>query len=344
MTISRLYLSADPDYLGAAIAELRPVFPDAAIAPIGPDIAAFEDEGVSIAVLAAEIREKHLAFTRHLMRGVGEIPLADVGDLAAVGPAALAAWERAPVPAALALHVWTSGEVDLPYRNDELWHTLAENMTAAGIAVSRGGQGHILSACVTPAGILLGSNGAANALVDWPGGRVRLAKPKGQVSRAEFKLEELFRSGVVTLPAGGTALDLGASPGGWSRILLDRGFDVWAVDPVALDPRLDGAPGLHHVRTTAGPFLAGTRQAFDVIVNDMRMEAGLSVSVMVSAARRLAPDGLAIMTLKIAPRDAVTTVRGAMRVLDRAYEVVFARQLHHNRNEVTVVLRPKAAA
>jgi 23S rRNA (cytidine2498-2'-O)-methyltransferase len=75
----------------------------------------------------------------------------------------------------------------------------------------------------------------------------------------------------------------------------------------------------------------------------MRMEPGLSASVMVSAARRLAPDGLAIMTLKIAPRDALRTVRDTLRVLDRAYEVVFARQLHHNRNEVTVVLRPKTA-
>jgi 23S rRNA (cytidine2498-2'-O)-methyltransferase len=344
VTIARIYLSADPDYLATAIAELRPVFPDATITPVGPDIAAFEDEGVSIAVLAAEIHEKHLAFTRHLMRGVGEIPLTEAQDPATVGPAALAAWERFPVPAAVALHVWTSGEVDLPYRNDELWHALADALTGTGVEVSRGGQGHILSACVTPAGILLGSNGAANALADWPGGRVRLAKLKGQISRAEFKLEELLRSGAVTIPAGGTALDLGASPGGWTRLLLERGFEVWAVDPVALDRRLDGAPGLHQVRTTAGPFLAESRQSFDLIVNDMKMEPGLSASVMVSAARRLAPEGLAVMTLRIAPGDALRTVRGALRVLARAYEVVFARQLHHNRNEVTVVLRPNAAA
>ena len=344
MTISRIYLSADPDYLATAIAELRPIFPDASIAPVGPDIAAFEDEGVSIAVLASEIREQRLAFTRHLMRGVGEIPPGQADDLEAVGASALEQWQRLPVPPAVALHVWASGETRLPWRTDELWRRLADVLAGAGFEVARSGRGHILSACVTPGGILLGSNGAANALADWPGGRVRLAKPKGQISRAEFKLEELFRSGAVTLPAGGAALDLGASPGGWSRILLERGFEVWAVDPAALDRRLDGARGLHHVRTTAGPFLAEVRQAFDVIVNDMRMEPGLSASVMVSAARRLVPGGLTIMTVKLAPRDALRTLRETRRVLERAYEITFARQLHHNRNEVTLVMRHRGRA
>ena len=344
MTISRIFFSADEDYLAVAADELRHAFPSAAIDLIGPDIGAFEDEGVSIATLATTIQERHLAFTRHLMRGVGQVKLAQAADLDALGEQALALWRQFPIPASVSLHVWMSGHVDLPYRTDELWRHLAGVLTETGIAVARGGESHILSACVTPKGILLGSNGRANALADWPGGRVRLAKPKGQISRAEFKLEELFRSGAVALPPRGAALDLGASPGGWSRILLERGFEVWAVDPAALDPRLANAPGLHHVETTAGPFLAETKQAFDLVVNDMRMIPGLSAQVMISAARHLAPDGLAIMTLKLAPRDALRTVRDTFKVLRRAYEIVYARQLHHNRNEITVVARAKGSA
>lgn len=339
--LSRLYFSADEDYLSTAADELRPFFPTAVMEPLGPDIGAFEDEGVSIAVLAETIQQKHLAFTRHLMRGVGEVPHADATDLGELGDTALDLWEQIPYPDTVSLHVWQSGDADLPYRNDQLWRRLAAALNDIDIEVVRGGASHILSACQTEHGIIFGSNGAANALSDWPGGRVKLAKPKGQVSRAEFKLEELFRTGAVDLPQGGKAMDLGAAPGGWSRILLERGFEVWAVDPGELDPRLEGREGLHHVRTTAGPFLAETTETFDLIVNDMRMEPGLSASIMNSAVRHLSPNGLGIMSLKLQPEHPLPTVAAAMRMLKKAWVPVFVRQLHHNRNEITVVVRPK---
>jgi 23S rRNA (cytidine2498-2'-O)-methyltransferase len=47
------------------------------------------------------------------------------------------------------------------------------------------------------------------------------------------------------------------------------------------------------------------------------------------------------MTLKISPHDALRTVKETFRVLRRSYEIIFARQLHHNRNEITVVARLK---
>lgn len=340
-TISRLYFSADEDYLATAADELRPFFPTAFMEPLGPDIAVFEDEGVSIATLAETIRREHLAFTRHLMRGVGEVPHNEAEDLGELGDIALELWEQLPYPDRVALHVWQSGDADLPYRNDQLWQRLAAALNELDVEVVRGGASHILSACQTEHGIILGSNGAGNALSDWPGGRVKLAKPKGQVSRSEFKLEELFRTGAAELPQGGTALDLGAAPGGWSRILLERGFEVWAVDPGELDRRLHGRAGLHHVRTTAGPFLAEATQRFDLVVNDMRMEPGLSASIMNSAARHLTPGGMGIMTLKLQPEHPLPIVDRTMRMLEKAWEPVFVRQLHHNRNEITAVLRPK---
>lgn len=342
MDISRIFFSADEDYLDTAAHELSAHFPDAALEPVGPDLGAFEDEGVSIALLAETIRNKHLVFTRHLMRGVGMIELEEAQDLGELGNLALELWEQIPLPPTVSLHVWQSGHAELPYRTDQLWKRLASALSDVDIEVKRGGASHILSACVTEQGIFLGSNGAANALADWPGGRVKLAKPKGQVSRSEFKLEELFRTGAITLPEGGKALDLGASPGGWSRILLERGFEVWAVDPGNLDPRLTGRPGLHHIRTTAGPFLAENAERFNLVVNDMRMAPQLSASIMNSAAGHMVPGGLGIMTIKLQPEDPLPIVRETFRMLSRPWNIVFARQLHHNRNEITVVLRTKA--
>lgn len=347
MISSRLLFSADDTYLHAAIQELRELYPDARVQPVGADLGSIEAEGLAIAELAAACRERPVIFVRHLFREIGSVTVATGTSLEDVVAIALGTWSALPVAPAVALQVWSSGardgacsgDVDLPFRTDELWHALADGLTKRGTDVARSGREQILTACVTPAGIIFGLNGPGSALADWPGGRVRLAKPKGQISRAEFKLEELFRMGELELPISGIAVDLGASPGGWTRILRQRGLSVWAVDPAALDLRVARDPEVHHVRTTAGPFLSSTTLEPDLIVNDMRMTAELSASVMLSASRVLKPGGLAVQTLKISPDRALATVRSALRTLRQEYEVVFVRQLHHNRNEVTVVLR-----
>lgn len=341
MTLARIYFSADEAFLDSAADELRAEFPDAELIPIGRDLGAFMLDGVSIATLAETITRRHLAFTRHLMRGVAEVPNDELEDLSRVGDIALDAWEQLPFPDHVSLQVWQSGDSHLPYRSDQLWHRLESVLADVDVTVARGGAGHVLSACVTEQGIIFGSNSAANALSDWPGGRVKLAKPKGQISRAEFKLEELLRTDAVALPTSGRALDLGAAPGGWTRLLLDRGFEVWAVDPAELDPRLRDRPGLHHVRTTAGPFLAETDVTFDLIVNDMRMAPRLSANVMVSAANHVAPGGLAIMSVKLQPDNPLGELAATLTTLRTAWDPGFVRQLHHNRHEVTVVARKR---
>lgn len=339
MILSRIYFSADEDFLNTAADELRPHFPDAFMEPLGPDIAAFDDEGVSIATLAETIREKKLAFTRHLFRGVAEVPHEDAKDLAAIGDIAVAAWQSIPLPPKVSLHVWQSGDVDVPYRNDELRRRLESALQDSDVDVVRGGASHILSACQVADGIILGSNGASNALSDWPGGRVSLAKPKDQISRSEFKLEEIIRTNLVELPTSGKALDLGAAPGGWTRILLNRGLSVWSVDSGALDPSLEGRPGLTYVPTLAGPFLAETTELFDLVVNDMRMDPGLSSSIMNSTARFVPTGGLAVMSIKLQPESPLLQIDNAVAQMKKNWKVESLRQLFHNRHEITAILR-----
>jgi len=339
---SRVFFSADEDYLGAASQELRDLFPDAAITPEGPDLGSIDAEGLAIADIASACRESPVVFVRHLFREVGFIPLASATTIEAVAARAVETWLRLPVAPAVALHVWASGPIGVPFRTDELWRSLAEHLSEHDIRTSRSGPSLVLSACLTPEGIVLGLNGVTNALTDWPGGRVRLSRPKGQISRSEFKLEELFRTTDLPFPGSGTAIDLGASPGGWTRILRQRGLEVWAVDPADLDPRIVSDPGVHHVRTTAGRFLAETQLEADLIVNDMRMAVDLSVSVMRGAMRRLKPGGMIIQTLKITPHGSLRIVRNAVAALGQDFDILFARQLHHNRNEITIVARRSA--
>jgi len=337
VTGSRLLFSAAQDYVPAATEELRELFPDARFGTVGPDLGSIEAEGLAIGALAQACRDAPTVFVRHLMREVGLVPAGSAASLDDVVSHAIDTWQRLPLQPVVSLQVWSSGETPTPYRTDELRRALVGALEECGITVERAGQEQVLGAIIAAEGIILGLNNLASALSDWPGGQVRLAKPKGQISRSEFKLEELFRVHDLDLPDGGIAIDLGASPGGWTRILRQRGFTVWAVDPAQLDSRLAGDDRIHHVRMTAGQFLRTTDVVADLVVNDMRMDPDLSASVMLDAAERLEPSGLAVQTLKVTPHNTLRTVRRVLDTLRRAYDIAWAGQLHHNRNEVTVV-------
>jgi 23S rRNA (cytidine2498-2'-O)-methyltransferase len=71
-----------------------------------------------------------------------------------------------------------------------------------------------------------------------PAARPKLVPPKGTPSRAWAKLEEGLRWSRAPLSAGDRVLEIGSSPGGATRALVDRGLAVTAVDPQPLDPSL----------------------------------------------------------------------------------------------------------
>jgi 23S rRNA (cytidine2498-2'-O)-methyltransferase len=94
----------------------------------------------------------------------------------------------------------------------------------------------------------------------WPMGIPRLRFPAGAPSRSALKLEEawnVFLSVEQTekmLRPGLSAVDLGASPGGWSWQLAGRGMKVTAVDNGRLEEKLLRSGLVHHVRADAFTF------------------------------------------------------------------------------------------
>lgn len=183
---------------------------------------------------------------------------------------------------------------------------------------------------------------ASDNLSDWPGGMRHFAQLPEQISRAEFKLLEAVETFGVSLPERGDALDLGAAPGGWTRLLRDAGMRVVAVDPARLDDRLGGR--LEHYRGYAEDYLEealARRKKFDVITNDMRMDAREAARLLVQARSCLRPDGFIISTLKL-PHAAIDidpsrNLKEALRLLEKHFAIVQAKQLFHNRQEVTVI-------
>jgi 23S rRNA (cytidine2498-2'-O)-methyltransferase len=179
-------------------------------------------------------------------------------------------------------------------------------------------------------------------LSDWPGGMRHYAQLPEQISRAELKLLEALETFGVSLPDSGDALDLGAAPGGWTRLLRDAGMRVVAVDPARLDDRLGGR--VEHYRGYAEDYLEealARRKKFDIIANDMRMDAREAARLLVQARSCLRPDGFIISTLKL-PHAAIDidpsrNLKEAIRLLEKHFAVVQAKQLFHNRQEVTVI-------
>ncbi|HMX44125.1 MAG TPA: SAM-dependent methyltransferase, partial [Elusimicrobiota bacterium] len=197
----------------------------------------------------------------------------------------------------------------------------------------------ILSVTLTPTEAFLGLSLARENLSDWAGGERRFKREPGQISRAEFKLLEALETFDLQLPATGVALDMGAAPGGWTRILAAH-LRVIAVDPAELDPRVESLPNVTHIRATVENYLP-TREIFDVILNDMRMDARDSARVMLMAAKYLKPKGFGLMTLKLPEKGMGEVARAALRILGSGYSILGARQLFHNRDEVTVAVSAK---
>jgi 23S rRNA (cytidine2498-2'-O)-methyltransferase len=190
----------------------------------------------------------------------------------------------------------------------------------------------------------LGISLTADNLSDWPGGARHFAHLPEQISRAEFKLLEALEVFGVTLPSQGSALDLGAAPGGWTRMLLETGMQVVAVDPAKLDGRLSSQPHLEHYRGYAEDYLEEAikrHRKFNVITNDMRMDAREAARLLVQASACSLSDGFIISVLKLPHEtseiDPLKNLYEALRLLQRHFAIVQARQLFHNRQEVAVL-------
>jgi len=157
-----------------------------------------------------------------------------------------------------------------------------------------------------------------------------------QVSRAEFKLKEALRKFDLVLP-GGRALDAGAAPGGWTKVLADAGMEVAAVDPGALLDKVTSLPNVEHYPMKLESFKPAG--AFDLLVNDMNIDPEDSARLMVQLAPHLKPGAHAILTIKLVIRNPQKLLEQTIPILKEAYDVLRLKHLFHNRREVTALLR-----
>ena len=349
--------TAHPEFLEAALDELKRLDEQLASAEVlapGVAICSCPD---SAALMRAAAKNRP-TFVRHLAPAQIVTNLSntehDIGTLALaiVNLPGFQQLERG-VRFAVQTRLLQTGErhVERPYSSGRLNQALAEAIAEETGAVEFIKKPRlVVSLLCTTEKAYIGISTTEENLSDWPGGMRHFAQTPEQISRAEFKLLEALEVFGVSLPAHGRALDLGAAPGGWTRLLLDAGLYVVAVDPARLDPRLVRRPHLEHYHGYAETYLEeSTKQHrnFAVITNDMRIDAREAARLLVWAQRLLQADGFVISTLKLphATReiDPLKTLKEALSTLNKRYAIVQARQLFHNRQEVTVIAaRPLA--
>ncbi len=341
-----LCLTADPDFVDLARAELLGAAPDARITgAAAPGVLLVDD--VDFFVLAAAWHGTRPMFIRHIcpiMAGTrlygGED---DLDLLSECLHGELLDFIEPTLPFSVQTRLFDDGPLK-PFDINRALATVIAEETGAPLDVRHPQQ--ILSVLITDLAAvggrvgLLGISPAPYNLSDWAGGMRRFAREADQVSRAEFKLLEALEVFEIMLPPRGVALDLGASPGGWTRVLRQHEQYVTAVDPGELDPRVAQDPAVRHLRMTAEAYLANEPDRFDLIVNDMRMDARDSARLMVDYADCLYPvAGQVIMTLKLPTDNRRAILDQALSILGQRYAIANARQLFHNRSEITVHLR-----
>ena len=340
-----MILTTAPDAQELAAAELAQESPQATIRGVLAPGVLLIDLAERFLALAERWRQQPPIFIRHICPVFWEIPL--VGGMEDFDRMdhALADDLCALIDPELPFSVQARLLAAVPYKPFDLNRALADRIVAAvGAPLEVRKPCQVVSVVVgalpgEPLHGYVGLSLAQHNLSDWAGGVRRFAREPAQISRSEFKLLEALELFAIATPARGVALDLGAAPGGWTRVLRQRGLYVTAVDPAPLDPRLAHDRAIRYRPLTAQEYLASGPDTFDLIVNDMRMDARDSARLMVAYARYLVPDGAALITLKLPEREPRAVLDQALRLLERGYRVVGARQLFHNRSEVTVHLR-----
>ena len=223
---------------------------------------------------------------------------------------------------------------------------LFPEVAARGIdAESQAPEKATLFCLVGKEGLLCGVQSPREANGFYPGGTKFIAQGnESTISRAGAKIAEalhylrLYRP---VLPEGSHWLELGASPGGMTSELLDRGYRVTAVDRAPLDERLRQQRQLLFVQSDVAEFQPPDATKYDALLCDLNGEAADSIQQVIRLAPSLKQGGLIVFTLKM---PGIATVHGALALLDdvckdasqAGLRVLAQTHLSYNRHEFTL--------
>jgi 23S rRNA (cytidine2498-2'-O)-methyltransferase len=112
---------------------------------------------------------------------------------------------------------------------------------------------------------------SAKRLKKWPDGACFFIEDKiNPPNRAYLKLWEAITLLERYPSIGETALDLGASPGGWTYVMQSLGTTVTSVDKAPLDPKIKNLPRVHCLQQSAFALDPATlTNSYDWVLSDI---------------------------------------------------------------------------
>jgi 23S rRNA (cytidine2498-2'-O)-methyltransferase len=185
-----------------------------------------------------------------------------------------------------------------------------------------------------------------------PMGIPRLRMPREAPSRSTLKLAEAIdefldeKERAKRLVPGMTAVDLGASPGGWSWQLVKHGLMVIAVDNGAIDEELLQSGQVKHRRDDGFHFTPA--EPVDWMVCDM-VESPSKIARLASGWIGKGWARESIFNLKLPMKKRYEEMERCRAIIDEALGgggyYLRMKQLYHDREEITAILsRQRKAA
>jgi 23S rRNA (cytidine2498-2'-O)-methyltransferase len=231
----------------------------------------------------------------------------------------------------------------------KLSHPFEEALNKAGLFDDAKGEGGLrLHVFFTATDRAYAGFSYVNNSSPWHMGVPRLKFPSGAPSRSTLKLEEAF---IVFLSAteraellknGMSAVDLGASPGGWTWQFTCRGMRVTAVDNGRIDSQLLSSGLVRHV--PADGFTFAPRAPVDWMVCDI-VEQPSRISKLAAQWIGRKWCRYTIFNLKLPMKKRYDEVKRCREIIACELDKHGARyglsikQLYHDREEVTAYLK-----
>jgi 23S rRNA (cytidine2498-2'-O)-methyltransferase len=194
--------------------------------------------------------------------------------------------------------------------------------------------------------VLIGTSDPHNC-ADAIMGIVRQQMPAEAPSRSTMKLSEAIEvfmdrsEQMRLLRSGMQAVDLGAAPGGWTWQMVKRGIRVTAVDNGPMKGVLATHPLVQHLKQDG--FKYAPRKAVDWLVCDM-VEKPSKVATLIASWFAAGWCKHAIFNLKLPMKQRVAALDSALGGIRKRLDEeginyrMMAKQLYHDREEVTVFL------
>lgn len=217
---------------------------------------------------------------------------------------------------------------------------LANMLTIKNFCLNVKNPEQIISVFETKNSVYAGIGNEQTNLSNFKAGMPHFSKKNNFISRAEYKLLEAIDLAKINITNMKLAADLGAAPGGWTKVLANNNIKTHAIDPASLSPDIKNNKNVQHFRMTTEEYLKRfSYKNFDIIVNDMKMDINLSTDIILNFYDRLNSCGLVIMTFKLTKKISYNQIIQCIKKLQQKYKIILSRQLFHNRSEITVILQ-----